>query len=129
MAILLDTCALLWMCCEPERFPAEAQNLFRRDQNAVLYISDATVLEIALKSALGKLELPEPPRRWIENQCNIWGIISLPITHETIYVSAELPWHHKDPFDRLIIATAQTHDLPVVTSDRLFKDYGIDVVW
>ena len=100
-----------------------------RDEQVELFISDATILEIALKSALGKLELPAAPRVWIEEQCDIWGITALPLSHDVIYVSAELPGHHKDPFDRLIIATSITHKLPVVTSDRFFEKYGVEVVW
>jgi PIN domain nuclease of toxin-antitoxin system len=56
-------------------------------------------------------------------------ITTLPLSHEESYLSAELPWHRKDPFDRLIVATSMTHQFPVVTSDRFFGDYGVEVIW
>jgi PIN domain nuclease of toxin-antitoxin system len=117
------------LCSKPDNFTSKASKALHQDDHLELYISDATILEIALKSSLGKLELPAAPRVWIEEQCDIWGITTLPLSHEEIYVSTELPWHHKDPFDRLIVATSMTHHLPVITSDRFFCDYGIEVIW
>ena len=129
MKVLLDTCALIWICSDPNKFSPAARSVFNDPNPLELYLSDASVFEIALKCSLGKMELPEPPREWIAHQLEIWGIQSLPISHEELFVSAELPWHHKDPFDRLIIATAQNSKLPIMTSDSLFSRYNVEVIW
>ncbi len=94
-----------------------------------LCLSDDTILEIALKSALKKIELPGTARKWVQRQVSTWDIQTLSLSPEVLFLSAELPWHHRDPFDRLIIATAKMHDLPVVTADSIFVDYGIQVIW
>ena len=129
MKVLLDTCAFVWLCSNPDRFSSEARSVFNDNDPLDLYLSDASVFEIALKCSQGKMELPEPPREWIAHQLETWRIQSLEISHEVLFSSAELPWHHKDPFDRLIIATAKNFGLPVMTSDRSFPLYDIKVVW
>jgi PIN domain nuclease of toxin-antitoxin system len=127
--VLLDTCAFVWLCCEPERFPPEARRVFSGGDPLTLYISDATILEMVVKSALGKLEIPDHPRIWAHEQCKIWKINVLPVTHEEIQFSSGVSQQVKDPFDSLIIATAITHVLPVVTDAHFFKVFGVDVVW
>jgi len=129
MRLLLDTCAFIWLCSAPEQFSADAIKVLQGDVDVDLFLSDASILEIALKSSLGKLTLPNDPKTWIEEQLGIWNVKSLPITHEVIYISADLPKHHKDPFDRLIISTSKVNNLPIVTSDRFFESYGCEVIW
>jgi PIN domain nuclease of toxin-antitoxin system len=127
--LLLDTCAFIWLCSAPENFSGAARGALQNEIDVDLFVSDASVLEIALKSSLGKLTLPNEPRLWIEEQLEIWDIKPLPITHEVIFESADLFKHHNDPFDRLIVATSMIHNLPVVTSDRIFESYGCELVW
>jgi len=127
--LLLDTCAFIWLCSAPEQFSSGAIKVLQGNVDVDLYLSDASISEIALKSSLGKLSLPDVTKTWIEEQSGIWNIKSLPITHEVIYISADLPKHHKDPFDRLVIATTLIHDMPVITSDRFFESYGCEVIW
>lgn len=129
MKLLLDTCAMIWLCAKPEELSSGAADRLRQGPNIDLFISDATILEVALKHSSGKLTLPDPPRNWFRKQCDIWDICSLPLTHAELYCSAELPLHHKDPFDRLIIATAMSHQIPIVSSDRIFEKYGLEVIW
>ena len=129
MKVLLDTCAFIWLCSNPDKFSSKARSVFNDPNPLELYLSDASVFEIALKCSQGKMELPQLPREWIAHQLEIWGIQSRPISHEELFISAELPWHHKDPFDRLIIATAKNHKLPIMTSDGSFPRYDIDVIW
>ena len=126
---LLDTCTFIWLCGEPDRFSPTVQSLFQKEPYTELYLSDASVFEIAIKSSLGKIELPESPREWVRKQIEMWEIRSLPLSREELFISAELPWHHKDPFDRLIIATAKHRQLPVITSDRIFTSYGLEIIW
>ena len=129
MKVLLDTCAFIWLCSEPQKFTAATAGLFRKDRIDALYLSDASVLEIALKTALGKIKLPQAPREWIQQQTALWRIQSLPLAQEELFTSAELPRLHKDPFDRLIIATARNYCLPIVTPDHVFSEYEIECIW
>ena len=86
-------------------------------------------LKYQLKHSIGKLKLPQPPRVWIEKQCAIWSIQTIALNHEVLYSSAELPLHHRDPFDRLIIATALSKQIPIITSDRMIPSYDVEVIW
>lgn len=88
-------------------------------------ISAACLWEIAIKSALGKLEAPESlPQRAVEN-----GFELLPITADHAWQVRSLPPHHRDPFDRLLIAQAQVEHLPIASADPAFADYDVAVVW
>lgn len=88
-------------------------------------ISAASLWEIAIKSALGKLEAPESlPQRVVEN-----GFELLPITADHAWQVRSLPHHHRDPFDRLLIAQAQVEHLPIASADPAFGDYDVVVVW
>lgn len=127
--VLLDSCALIWLCSDPEKFTASAACILRRGEDAELHLSEATILELAVKHATGKLELPDAPRKWIPEQIQTWGITTIPLHKDILLLSAELPWHHRDPFDRLIIATAKEHQMPIITSDQIFASYGIDIIW
>lgn len=99
------------------------------DPNSVLYVSQTSLWEIILKHGVGKLFLPEPPRPWWKNQVEQWGLIELPITTESLFVSSELPKHHKDPFDRLILAQAKLHGCQIISSDSEFPAYGLPLAW
>ena len=98
MDVLLDTCAFIWLCSEPEKFSEKASEIIEKAGD--LFLSDASIFEMAVKQSSGKLSLPDSPRRWINEQVSSWGIVLLPLTHDDIFLSAELPLHHKDPFDR-----------------------------
>ena len=94
-----------------------------------LLLSAASVWEIAIKVGLEKLTLSLPYRDWMERAVADLGLVVLPITVEAAGLKAGLPWHHRDPFDRLIIAQALVENLPVVSIDRIFDDYGIERLW
>ena len=76
-----------------------------------------------------KRTLPVAPRRWWTEQVGKWGLVELPLTAEALLRCSELPAHHKDPFDRVMIAQALMHDLAVVSPDGAFPPYGVRVVW
>ncbi len=126
-AILLDGCALIWVATDPGRLTPVAQKAL--DGATVWHVSEATVLELTLKHAKGKLHLPSPPRVWFQEVFARWKIKSIPLSREVIFRSGELPFHHEDPFDRLIIASAMEHALPIATADRIFEEYPVKVVW
>ena len=128
MNLLLDTCALIWLASEPAKLSATATAAIN-DPAAVLHVSHATLWEITLKHGAGKLTLPDAPRKWWADQIAKWGIVELELTAEALLHGSELPPHHKDPLDRVILAQAQTLSLGIVSSDGEFPTYGIPLVW
>jgi len=128
LRLLLDSCAFIWLCSDPERLSKNAVDAISNNRDS-LFLSDASVFEISIKHSIGKLNLPESPENWITQQTGIWGIQQVELTRHEIFESAKLPWLHKDPFDRLIIATAKNHALKVITSDQFFPKYSVDVIW
>jgi len=125
---LLDTCTLVWLASEPERLSTRATKTIN-DQSSILVLSDVTVWEICLKWQSGKLKLPEPPRAWCESQAGVWHLESLPMTRTALYRTTELPTHHRDPFDRLLVAQSLEENLPLITPDQHIAAYPISAVW
>jgi PIN domain nuclease of toxin-antitoxin system len=128
MKLLLDTQCWLWMQASPERLSDEAVRLVA-DSGVELALSAASSWEIAIKYALGKLSLPEPPAHYVPRRLRDDGIEALPITHVHALRVAELPAHHRDPFDRLLVAQAQCEQLPLVTTDHQLTSYDIETIW
>jgi len=126
--LLLDTHCLLWALLEPERLNARAQDAFetRRDP---LYLSAASSWEIATKVEIGKLELPEPPHRYVPSRMREFGIAALPVEHSHALHVCALPKHHADPFDRLLIAQAQLERMTLLTADPLLTAYDVEILW
>jgi PIN domain nuclease of toxin-antitoxin system len=125
---LLDTCVFLWLCAAPKRLSPKVKKLFA-DEEAELILSDVAILEISLKWLSGKLELPSPPRSWVAEQARIWGTSTLPISRETVFRTSELPKHHRDPFDRLLVSAAMESSLAIVTPDRWIHLYPVQWIW
>lgn len=128
MRILLDTQAWLWLITEPERVGPEALRC-ARDPNNTLWLSAVSSCEIAIKYALGKLPLPEPPEKFVPPRLMRDGILALPVNHTHALRVAALPLHHRDPFDRLLVAQAQVEGLCLLTTDRQFEPYDLDILW
>lgn len=126
MRYLLDTHCWLWLQASPERLSKEVLALLEDSAND-LFFSAASSWEIAIKYALGKLPLPEPPARYVPSRMRISGCGGLPVQHVHAVRVAELPLHHRDPFDRLLVAQAQIEKLVLVTVDRQFEKYDIEV--
>jgi PIN domain nuclease of toxin-antitoxin system len=128
MRLLLDTQCWLWMNAAPERFSPATKRLVESPDTELL-LSAASALEIAIKHALGKLRLPAKPADYVPSRLEQTHTIALPILHDHALRSGELPPHHRDPFDRLLIAQAQLERLSLLTSDRAFAAYDVDVIW
>lgn len=127
MKALIDTHVWLWMVLAPERLSPEAREwLVRPEQELVL--SAGSVWEMALKEATGKLRLPERVEYYVPTRSAAMGIRFLPVTHRHAAHGPGLPRHHKDPFDRLLVAQAQVEAIPVVTSDPWFDRYDVEVI-
>jgi PIN domain nuclease of toxin-antitoxin system len=98
------------------------------DGAAAVYVSAISGFEIAIKAARGKLKLPLPPREWFEQVVEHQGLTLLPLDLNICIAAAQLPPIHEDPCDRFILSTAIAHDLPVVTLDEQFGQYGVPVI-
>lgn len=122
MRILLDTHCWLWLQVSPERLPAEIRDLLA-DPEHDLYLSAASAWEIAVKWALGKLPLPAPPAEYVPLRLERQGVAGLPVEPRHALQVASLPRHHRDPFDRMLVAQAQLEDLHLLTADRTFSAY------
>jgi PIN domain nuclease of toxin-antitoxin system len=128
MLFLLDTHAWLWWQSEPHRLSEACRSLFA-DTDQTLLFSAASSWEIAIKFALKKLTLPEPPVQFVPKRLAKAGISPLPIQQAHALRVSELPHHHGDPFDRLLIAQAQLEGATLATGDPQFLLYDVDVLW
>lgn len=127
MRILLDTHCFLWMHSEPQRLSPRARRLLTDPGNELL-LSAASAWEMAIKASLGKLRLPEPVADYVTSRMAEAGVQSLAVEHAHALRVATMPRHHGDPFDRLLAAQADVESLPILTSDRHFRDYGVRVL-
>jgi PIN domain nuclease of toxin-antitoxin system len=125
-AVLLDTHAFLWWCEGSSNLSRKARQTISQ---AECYVSLASLWEIAIKMSLGKLKLPAPIERYIPEQIQLNGFSRLEIGFRHIAGCAALPWHHRDPFDRLLAAQAIEEGLSMVSRDRIFGQYGIQRIW
>ena len=117
-AILLDTCALLWLGFGDRSLSLNARQVI--EETDTVYVSPISLWEIANKRSTGGLTLRLPTREWFEKMCEWHKLSLLPLSGEVMIRAGELPKHHKDPADRIIIAAALESDLVVVTADRRF---------
>ena len=127
MKVLLDTHVWLWSVVSPERITAEVREVLENPDNALI-LSVASSWEIAIKYRLGKLSLPEPPAVFIQPRLTRDGIDTLPIEHRHACRVAQLPDHHRDPFDRLLVAVAQLESLTLVTTDPALEHYDVPLL-
>jgi PIN domain nuclease of toxin-antitoxin system len=127
MKLLVDTHCWLWMQASPERFSDETRAMLLDSANT-LFLSAASSWEIAIKYALGKLPLPEPPGAYVPSRMQRSGTTGLAVEHAHALQVASLPPHHRDPFDRLMIAQAMAESLSVLTADDAFARYDIAIV-
>lgn len=125
--LLLDTNAFLYFINNDSALSETARNLLESEVD--LLISVASLWEIAIKFSIGKLDLPESFGNFIPSQILQNDIEILSVTLSHLEKVSELPFHHKDPFDRLVIVQSIVEDLPVVSSDSTFDSYGIKRIW
>lgn len=118
---------ILWAALEPARIPAACRSAIEDGTNDV-YASAVSAWEIAIKQSLGKLDLERPAEVWLPRILERTGIESLPVDMNTALRVRSLPWHHRDPFDRLIVAHALEAGLTIATNDRVFARYGVPVL-
>ncbi len=114
------------MQSDPDRLKAETAAILQDVRNGILF-SAASAWEIAIKYRLGKLPLPEPPAFYVPDRMRRSGTSPLPVEHAHTLRTAELPVHHRDPFDRVLVAQAQLLDLTIITADEQFSAYDVAV--
>jgi PIN domain nuclease of toxin-antitoxin system len=119
LRLLLDTHMLLWWLQDSRSLPKTARKLIQDPENTV-FVSAVTLWEIWLKKSLGKLSLP----RNFEEQLSKESFEGLPLTAQQTRAIGSLPWHHRDPFDRMLIAQAKTEGLILLTADEAVAAYG-----
>lgn len=125
MRLLLDTHVFLWAAGEPEELAEDARLAIVDAENQV-YVSAAVAWEITIKTALGKLTVPGDPAAWFPARVRSLGFDQLPILAEHALAVAALPDHHRDPFDRIIIAQAQMEGMQLVTRDADIRKYPVN---
>ncbi len=126
--MLLDTCTFLWLRGEPDRVPTRVRSAIATHGGPV-YLSVVSAWEIAAKFSRGHLTLPASPSRWLPEARKQSGIASLPLDEATVALVEALPWHHKDPFDRMLVAVAIARGLEFVTPDPLIVPYPVRTRW
>jgi len=126
--LLLDSHAVLWALYEPNELSANVRTLLADKANE-LVVSHITVLEIVNKASVHRLPMAGSSVLRIIEQISALGVAFLPLTLADITNAAELPHHHDDPFDRILVAQAQTHSLHLVSKDRRMPLYDVDIIW
>jgi PIN domain nuclease of toxin-antitoxin system len=125
--LLLDTHAFIWWTSEPAKLSAKALAACKSEDN-LLIVSVVSIWEIQIKHQIGKFSLTMPLAEIVERQSEE-GVVILPVRLDHVLTLDSLPIHHKDPFDRLLIAQASAEKAVLVTHDALISQYPIETIW
>lgn len=128
MRILLDTHSLLWFLSGDAGLTEKARHLIENTDHDIL-VSMASLWEIGIKHSLGKLKLAQPFEEIFPHQLEINSFSLLDIRLPHVIRVSTLPFHHRDPFDRLLIAQSLAEEIPILSADEAFDDYGVERIW
>ena len=128
MRVLIDTHIFIWYVQNSERLPSSITAIINNGRNDIL-LSIASVWEMAIKQSTGKLNLGTPYASFIAEQMRLNSMELLPVRLEHLDLITTLPLHHRDPFDRLLIAQAIVEDIILISADRVFALYPVRVMW
>ena len=128
MKLLLDTHTFIWWDSEPQRLSLQVLNMCQGPENELL-VSVASLWEMQIKLQLGKLKLNTPLAELVSGQQEINKIDILDVKLEHVLALGRLPSHHKDPFNRLLIAQADIEEAILVSKDQIFTEYEVKLVW
>ncbi len=128
MRYLLDTMVWLWSVGPTEKIGNAGLEILRNGREEI-YLSAASSWEIAIKAKLGKFKLPEAPGPYVCTRMAAQRVLALAVTQNHSLAVYDLPLHHNDPFDRLIIAQALDEGMVILTADRAFRKYPVEIVW
>ena len=126
--VLLDTHVLLWARAQPERLSDRVRDLLVDGDNFLLW-SAASSWELAIKLRIGKLRLAEPLPKYLARVIREMRLRAIAVEHPHAWRVAELPEHHRDPFDRVLVAQAQLESVPILSADRHFDRYDVERIW
>lgn len=127
MTYLLDTHTLIWFLEDNKILPSRTRDVIEDDDNTIL-VSIVALWEIAIKTSLGKLTLSQSLDDII-TELDLLGIVLLPISTEAVKQVRKIPFHHRDPFDRVMICQAQVNNYTIITRDPVFKEYALKIYW
>ena len=127
MKAILDTHAFLWALAGDARMSRHARDIFAG--SADLSLSIASIWEILIKVQSGRLNFPRPAGPYVLSRLAENRIKTLPISIDHLLTLERLPMHHRDPFDRMLIAQSMEEDWPIITADPMFRQYPIQVIW
>jgi len=128
MKYLVDTSVLIHSLLSHPKLNDQALRLLA-DSSSELYLSPVSSWEMAIKAGTGKLTLPERPSQIVSRAMRMMSFKSLDITHAHALTVEDLPHHHRDPFDRMLIAQARSEGMVLLTADRIFQKYKVDQVF
>jgi PIN domain nuclease of toxin-antitoxin system len=128
LRLLLDTNALVWTVLRPHRLSRRALEAIGDTRNTV-FVSVINAWEIAIKASQGKLPVPDDIEARIRRACNDSGFDILAVELPHAFEVRRLPPHHKDPFDRMLVAQARIEGMTLVSSDGGLRAYGVDILW
>jgi PIN domain nuclease of toxin-antitoxin system len=127
MKAILDTHAFLWAIAGDERMSSHARDIFTGPND--LSLSTASIWEILIKVQSGKWNFPRPAGPYVLGKLAENRIKALPISVDHLLALERLPMHHRDPFDRMLIAQGMEEDWPIITADPMFKRYPVQLIW
>ncbi len=122
MSLILDTCVFFWILGDSEKLSPEVKNIIQK--NSPCYLSSISLAEIEIKRSIGKLDIPDNYRSYID----LSGLKELEYSFEDSVVLNSLTFHHKDPFDRMLIAQALSRNITIMTSDKIFAKYPLKTI-
>lgn len=128
MKVLIDTHVFIWYVQNSEKLIDSATRLINDSRNEILF-STASIWEMAIKQSTGKLNLSTPYASFIKDQMRLNDIDLLPITIEHLEIIASLPFHHRDPFDRLLISQVLVENISILSIDVAFDAYPVKRIW
>ena len=127
--ILLDTCALLWWTLDPEKLSINAEKAANKISDNGALISSISIWEIGIKMKKGTLQIPETLTGYVNRLKLLGSIEIIPVTEDIWIENINLNWEHKDPADRTIVATAKMKNLPILTKDKIIRDFYTNTIW
>jgi PIN domain nuclease of toxin-antitoxin system len=128
MRALMDTHTFLWWNTDDPQLSPRAREIIAEGSNEI-FLSAASTWEIAIKAAKGRLVLPEEPALYVPSRMNLHRIQHLPVQVSHTLRVYDLPRHHADPFDRLLVAQSQMESLPLITMDEEIRRYEVETIW
>ncbi|MEJ7752997.1 MAG: type II toxin-antitoxin system VapC family toxin [Candidatus Limnocylindrales bacterium] len=128
MKLLLDTHVWIWLLADPDRLSRSAHAALVAADNQ-LYLSPASTWECSVKFTAGRLDLDGSPEALLQEAIVASGVLPLPIEHSHALQTARLPAHHRDPFDRMLIAQAQVERMTLVSADEQLTRYDVEILW